>query len=105
MVNPCGLIPKKDTMPIEYRVINHQSALIDLSINDGIDKTDFANSCKNVPCATKWIRELGEGCILIKLDIKEAYRVIPIHPIDQILQDIIHNNKLYFDRCLTFGNR
>src|SRR2546421_29451 len=25
MVNPCGLVPKKNTVPQEYRVINHQS--------------------------------------------------------------------------------
>ena len=97
MVNPCGLVPKKDTTPTKYRVINHQSALIGSSVNDGIDKTDFAINYENVPCATKWIRELGEGCSLIKLDIKEAYRVIPIHPVDQVLQGIIHDNKLYFD--------
>lgn len=105
MVNPCGLVPKKDTDPTEYRVINHQSAPTGSSINDGIDKNDFATTYENVPCAAKWIREMGKGCLLIKLDIKEAYRVIPIHPVDQVLQGIMHEGKLYFDRCLAFGNR
>ena len=73
MVNPCDLIPKKNTMPIEYHVINHQSVLIGSSINDRIDKTDFMISYENIPYAMKWIRELDEGCTLIKQDIKEAY--------------------------------
>src|SRR5581483_9372544 len=58
MVNPCGLVPKKDTDPTEYRVINHQSTPKGFSVNDGIDKNDFAITYENVPYAMKWIREL-----------------------------------------------
>jgi len=105
MVNPCGLVPKKNTHPQEYRVINHQSSPRGTSVNDRISKEEFSTQYENVSCATRWIRELGEGCQLIKVDIKEAYRVIPIHPIDQLLQGIVHDGHLYFDRCLAFGNR
>ena len=40
-VNPCGLVPKKDTKPTEYRVISHQSAPKGASVNDGISKKEF----------------------------------------------------------------
>jgi len=105
MVNPCGLVPKKNTVPQEYRVINHQSAPRGASVNDGIDSAEFATEYENVPRATQWIRELGPGCLMMKVDIKEAYRIIPIHPVDQLLQGVAFEDKLYFDRCLAFGNR
>src|SRR5438128_1913525 len=47
---------------------------------------------------------MGVGCFLIKMDINEAYRVILIRLIDQLLQGVMHKNHLYFDRCLTFSN-
>ena len=53
IVNPCGLVPKKDTCPTEYRVINHQSAPASRSVNDGIDKADFATTYENVPFVTR----------------------------------------------------
>ena len=43
--------------------------------------------------------------MMVKVDIKEAYRIIPIHPVDQLLQGVVHKGQLYFDRCLAFGNR
>src|SRR5206468_2602531 len=75
------------------------------SVNDGIDKEDFATAYENVPVAMKWIRKLGPGCLMMKIDIKEAYRIIPIHPIDQLLQGVMHKDHLYFDQCLAFSNR
>jgi hypothetical protein len=105
VVNPCGLVPKKDSYPTQYRVINHQSSPRGKSVNDGIDKAEFATSYENVSHAADWIREFGPGCSLIKMDIKEAYRIIPIHPVDQPLQGVAHEGQLYFDRCLAFGNR
>jgi hypothetical protein len=104
-VNPCGLIPKKDTSPREYRVISHQSAPRGASVNDGISKEDFEIKYENVAHAAKWIRYYGHSCQLIKVDIKEAYRILPVHPLDQTLQGVICEEKLYFDRCLAFGNR
>jgi len=104
-VNPCGLVPKKGAGPIEYRVISHQSAPSGSSVNDGIDKNDFTTAYENINHAAKWVRKQGQGCQLLKLDIKEAYRILPVHPVDQVLQGIVHKGKLYFDRCVAFGNR
>jgi len=41
MVNPLGLVKKRDTNPTEYRVITHHSAPHGSSVNDGIDKHKF----------------------------------------------------------------
>ena len=103
--NPCGLVPKRDTDPVVYRVINHQSAPDGTSVNEGISKEDFATTYEHVGHAAQWIRHFRPGCTLTKIDIKEAYRIIPIDPLDQTLQGIVCEGKLYFDKCAAFGNR
>ena len=104
-VNPCGLVPKKDTNPIEYRTISHQSAPKGSGINDGISKLDFETKYENVAHAARWIRHFGRNCQLVKVDIQEAYRILPIHPLDQPLQGIVCQGKLYFDLRVAFGSR
>ena len=59
---------KKCTSPQEYRIINHQSAPHGTSVNNGINKNNFATQYENVPCAIKWIKKLGPGCQLTKVD-------------------------------------
>ena len=45
----------------------------------------------------------GRGCWLSKLDIKAAYRHIPIHPSDYHLLGFRWRDRFYYDRCLPFG--
>src|SRR5205807_10087665 len=82
----------------EYRVISHQSAPKGASVNDGISKKEFEIKYENVAHAAKWIRFYGQNCQLVKVDIKEAYRNLPIHPLDQTLQGVVCEGKLYFDQ-------
>lgn len=105
MVNPLGLVEKRDTNPTEYRVITHHSAPHGSSVNDGIDRHEFKISFDTLKHAVKWIRHFGEGALLSKIDIKDAYRILPVHPIDQLLQGMVHDDKLYFDKALAFGSR
>lgn len=46
---------------------------------------------------------LGKGCLLAKLDLKEAYRAVPVHPSDQRLIAVQWNGETYIDRALPFG--
>ena len=39
------------------------------------------------------------------MDVKEAFRNIPIHPDDRPLLAMRWNNKIYVDKCLPFGLR
>ncbi len=105
MVNPLGLVEKRYTDPIEYRVITHHSAPHGSSVNDGIDKHEFHISFDTLKYAVRWIRFIGKGALLTKVDIKDAYRNLPVHPLDQLLQGIVYNNQLYFDKALAFGSR
>lgn len=104
-INPCGLVEKKGTKAKVYRVISHLSAPSGNSINDGIDPTDFATKYENVNHAIRWIIEYGHRCLLSKIDIQDAYCILPVHPVDQVLQGLQHEGKIYFDKALAFRNR
>ena len=43
--------------------------------------------------------------MLVKADIKEAYRMIPVHPQDQCLLGIQWEDAVYINRMLPFGLR
>ena len=103
MINPLELIKKQNTNSIEYRVITYYSAPHESSVNDGIDRHEFKISFDTLKHTTRWIRHFGPGLLLFKIDIKEVYRILPIHLIDQLLQGMICDNKLYFNKVLVFG--
>ena len=55
--------------------------------------------------AVDFVRYLGKGCLLTRLGLKEAYRVIPVHPSDQRLLAVSWQCTTYLDRALLFGLR
>lgn len=50
-------------------------------------------------------QSIGQGTLLAKLDIKAAYRLVPVHPEDRPLLGFQRHNKYYVDGMLTFGLR
>ena len=55
--------------------------------------------------ALQLICSLGPGCLLLKMDLKDAYRVVPIHQGDQHLLGMSWKGCVYVDTCrfLPFG--
>ncbi len=51
------------------------------------------------------ILALGRGCLLAKLDIKSAFRIVPVHPADRYLLGMRWCDQLYVDTVLSFGLR
>ena len=54
------------------------------SVNDGISPNLCSLHYSSVDGAVALIRQLGSyrNTLLIKLDIKDAYRIVPVHPAD-----------------------
>ena len=48
---------------------------------------------------------LGRGSQLAKMDVKSAFRIIPVRPADRHLLGICWNESLYVDATLPFGLR
>ena len=49
------------------------------------------------------IQDLGKNCFLFKMDIKSAFRLLPIHPQDFELLGFTLDGMFYFDKCAPFG--
>ena len=49
--------------------------------------------------------ESGKGAVLVKADIKKAYRMLPIDPDNQNLLGVQWEGEYFTDRALPFGLR
>ena len=95
-----GLVPKHDG---GWRTIYHLSAPHGNSINDYINPDDYTLSYCSVDDAYAILNLLGTGALMSKIDLKNAFRLIPVHPNDWNLLGICWRNKFYIDTCLPFG--
>ena len=51
------------------------------------------------------VPELGPNTLMAKIDIKSAFRLLPVHPADRHLLAMEWQNKIFIDTCLPFGLR
>ena len=97
-----GLVPKHDG---GWRIIYHLSAPHGFSINDYIDSSLYSLSYCSIDDAYAIINKLGPGALLSKIDLKDAFRLIPVRPADWNLLGIYWKQNFYIDTCLPFGLR
>ena len=98
-----GLVPKSQAN--RWRMIVDLSFPKDHSVNDGISPDLSSISYASIDQAIQHILRLGRGAELVKLDLKNAYRMVPIHPQDHHLLAIEWEGSIYVDRALPFGLR
>ena len=101
IISPIGLVPK--STPGEFRLIFDLSYPHGSSINSGISKEDSSVIYTNFDEVIRMVREEGPGSHLFKIDIKSAFRLIPIHPDDFSLLGMEFQGQYYIDKCLPFG--
>jgi len=99
-----GVIPKNH-QPNKWRLIIDLSHPANRSINDGIPKILCSLVYITVESAIQCIRQLGRGTQLAKIDIKSAFRLLPVHPADRHLLAMKWDGNLYIDTCLPLGLR
>ena len=80
------------------------------STNDFVNPTLCSLSYASIDDASvddtaAYVYEAGRGTLLAKLDIKSAYRHVPMHPGDRHLLGIQWKGKTFVDTCLPFGLR
>ena len=73
------------------------------SVNDGISPEFSSVRYATIADAIRLIRAAGTGCFLSKTDIKNAFRIIPVHPKDYNLLGIKWHDQYYFDKCMPMG--
>ena len=75
--SPLGSVPEKDG---SYRLITNLSSPAGLSINDGISSEFFTVKYSSFDDAVSIVHDLGPGCFMAKIDIKNAFRLCPVNP-------------------------
>lgn len=111
--SPCGLVEKSGN---RTRLINHHSYPPGRSLNDGIDddhsKVVYQDFQDAIKITMDLLNEDPEVEIFYsKLDGKNAFRVLGVHPFDRRWQVLKAENPMtrqmvYFvDLCVSFGNR
>ena len=100
-VSPMGLVPKAH-MANKWRLIVNLSHPTGSS---GISSNLCSLHYASVDDAVDIIKKLGRGTQLVKLDVKDAYRIVPVHPSDYHLLGIRWRDRTYVDRALPFGRR
>ena len=95
-----GVIPKRSSG--KWRLIVDLSSP---SVNDRIDANLCSLKYVTVDDAVAAVKQIGLGAELAKVDIRSAYRIIPVHPEDRWLLGMVWEGALYIDTVLPFGLR
>ena len=102
-VSPFGVIPKGHTG--KWRLIVDLSSPAGSSVNDAIDPSSCSLTYISVDMVAKEVAQLGRGANLAKVDIKSAYRIVPVNPEDRMLLGMQWKGKTFLDTRLPFGLR
>ena len=97
-----GVIPKKNG---KWRAILHLSAPEGHSINDHINKDEFSIHYSSVDDAVALLSQYGQDALMAKVDLKAAFRLIPVRAADWVHLGICWWDQFYVDTCLPFGLR
>ena len=112
--NPLGLVPKKDDLgndlslvnPEEessWQLITHLSYPRGASVNSNIPKENCTVNYTMFDQAVEMVASQGVGAYMAKVDLKSAFRQIPIHPLDHPLLCMYVQKYYFVDQCLPFG--
>lgn len=102
--SPFGVIPKRNR-PNKWRLIVHLSAPEGESVNDGVSKELCSLTFIRVDDVVDRVLRLGKGALMAKMDIKQAYRNVPVHLQDRLLLGMQWQGQVYVDAALPFGLR
>jgi hypothetical protein len=100
--SPLKTVPKKGNAA-KFRIIHHLSYPHGGSINTFT--ADWPCPLAGFDHAVRIVRQLGQGCYMAKVDVKAAYRCIPVRPADWPLLGMRWEGMYYFHRTLPFGLR
>ena len=103
-LNRFGVIPKSH-QPGKWRLIVDLSHPDGRSVNDGISSELCSLCYTRVDQVVRQLLQLGPGALMAKLDIKSAYRIVPVHPQDRFLLGMKWEDRVFVDRALPFGLR
>ena len=104
--SPIGLTPKMlEGKQTGWRTIFDLSSPHGHSVNDGIPKEYGSLVYETLGNAIRLVAQAGKGAVMMKRDLKSAFRHVPIDPCDYWLLMFEWQGKFYVDMFLPFGLR
>ena len=103
-INRFVVIPKKH-QPGRWRLITDLSHHEGTSVNNAIDCALCSLTYTTVDEVAVTAIALGQGAQLAKIDIKSAYRLVPVHPAQRKWLGMQWQGRVYVDGMLPFGLR
>jgi hypothetical protein len=100
--SPLGLVPKSDGA---WRRIHHLSHPQGNSVNDHIPPEWGTLTYGSFDQALRLVAEAGPGSTLVKRDLADAFRHIPVSPQDWWLLGFRWEDTWWYDKFLPFGLR
>lgn len=101
VTSPLGIVPKSEVG--KYRVIHDLSFPEGQSVNTYIPRENSEVQYDTIDKVISLVQYFGRGAFMAKSDIKDAFRIVPIHPSDYHLLGFTWKSKYYYDRCLPMG--
>lgn len=101
-LSPQGLVPKHDG---GWRRIHDLSYPNGASVNDTIPKEFAALRCISFETIIDCVRAAGPNAIILKRDIRAAFRNIPVASQDRWLLAFEWKGRYFHENCLPFGLR
>ena len=99
--SPLGSREKKGTR----RLIMDLSQPNGFSINEGISKDEFTVIYTHFDAATDLVKHQGQHCNMSKIDIKHAFRLLPVKPSQWILLGVTWLEQFFVNTHLPFSLR
>ena len=100
--SPIGASIKKDQ---SVRLVMDLSQPTGCAINEFISKEEFSANFSHFDDAVAMLQKAGKDSYLCKIDIKHAYRLIPVRPDQWPLLGYCWEGEYYYDMVLPFGLR
>jgi hypothetical protein len=104
--NPIGCVPKPEQKvgaQKTYRIIHHLSFPEDDSVNSHIPDELCKVQYITIDSAIEILQTLPVGAYQAKLDIKKAFRILPIHPTEYDLFGTYFEGAWYIDKHMQMG--
>ena len=100
--SPLGVVPKK--APNSFRIIHDLSfPKTSTSVNSAIPTSKSTVSLETFDDVAKLVLKAGKNALIAKADIEEAFKIIPISPLDYNKLGFSFNNLFYFGTVLPMG--
>ena len=103
-VSPLKLVPKPKTSKVPFRLVHNLShPFKGDSINSGIPQDAKSVQYSTILDAIRIIISLPQPVFTAKTDIKNAFKIVPVSPLDHHKLGLKIQGKYYYDRTLSLG--